>query len=152
LARAEIDLGLVVDANLASPERQAQLVLESQRLDELVSELVAEDLDAAAAPLLGGVHGDVGAADELVGRAAVTRMHGDSGAGPEREQVAAELDRLGDARQEARGDVDRLLLAGAVQQDGELVASDPGDGVSRAQRVLEPAGDRDQELVAGIVP
>jgi hypothetical protein len=54
--RVERDLGLVVDGELVALERQPQLVLEPEQL----AHLVAEDLGAAGAGLLGGVHGDVG--------------------------------------------------------------------------------------------
>ena len=54
-----------------------------------------------------------------------------------------------------RGDdaVSDLACVGAVlQQDRELVAAQPGDGVVWPQTALEALGDDPQELVAGSVP
>ena len=39
----------------------------------------------------------------------------------------------------------------AVEQDRELVAAEPGDGVRRPHGRLEPARDRDQQLVSHLV-
>ena len=44
---------------------------------------------------------------------------------------------------DALRDLDRVALVGDVlDQDPELVAAEAGDGVTRAQRLLEPRGDR----------
>ena len=57
-------------------------------------------------------------------------------------------ERLGDPL----GDPGRAALAADVLgQDRELVAAEAGDRVARAQRLLEPRGDRREQLVAGRV-
>ena len=59
--------------------------------------------------------------------------------------------RLNDA-QHALGDRDRVLLVDDVlAQDRELVAAEAGDGLVPAQRVPQPLGDREDQLVAGRV-
>ena len=51
-----------------------------------------------------------------------------------------------------RRDVERGGRVGdLVGQDDELVAAEAGDGVGRADRLLEPRGERAQEGVAGVV-
>ena len=42
-------------------------------------------------------------------------------------------------------------LVAVGQQQGELVAAEPGDHVGVAHRPAQDATDRDQELVAGVV-
>jgi len=50
------------------------------------------------------------------------------------------------------GDADRLAgVAQVLEQHGELVAAEAGDGVGRADAGAEPAGDGDEELVADLV-
>ena len=54
------------------------------------------------------------------------------------------------AREDAPGDVGGLLrVDDAVEQDGELVAAEAGDGVGRPHGRLEPGGDLLQHEVAG---
>ena len=62
----DLDLRLVVEREFVALQSESELVLEAERLPELARHLTAEDLVAAAARLLGGVHGDVGAADQLL--------------------------------------------------------------------------------------
>ena len=61
-------------------------------------------------------------------------------------------ERLGQGGQHPVGS--RLGLAevgGVLDQDGELVAAEPSDGVARAQHATQALGDGDQQLVAGSV-
>ena len=52
----------------------------------------------------------------------------------------------------ALGDQRRLVRVGhAVEQDRELVAAEPGDGVRRPHGRLEPPRDRDQQPVSRLV-
>ena len=43
----------------------------------------------------------------------------------------------------------RLAASGLLDQHGELVATEPGHRVGRAQAALNPAGDLDEDPVAG---
>ena len=55
-------------------------------------------------------------------------------------------ERLGDAL----GDPGRaVLVADVLGEHGELVAAEAGDGVARAQGLLDPGGDGREQLVAG---
>ena len=67
---AEVHDRLVEDPQLVALERPAQLVLGAQPAQDALAQHVVEELVAAAAALLGPVHGHVGVADQ-VGRLGV---------------------------------------------------------------------------------
>ena len=57
------------------------------------------------------------------------------------------------APEDPLGEVDRRALAGEVLgDDDELVAAEPGDGVTVADHAAQPVGDLGEHLVAGGVP
>ena len=96
---------------------------------------------AALALGLGAVHRDVGVADDLVRRGA-----GSASAMPIEAATTSSRpsswNGVAAASQHALGDHGRLAgVADVVEQDGELVAAEPGDGVAGAQR-RTPAGAR----------
>ena len=65
---------------------------------------------------------------------------------------AAQHERPREQRADALGHLDRLaLVVQVLDQDGELVAAEAGNGVSRAQRLLQPRRDAGEQLVAGRV-
>ena len=71
-----------------------------------------------------------------------------------RDEVLAgrEHDRLVDRLGDALGDADRLVRAvELLADDEELVAAEPRHGVGRAHGVVEPRGERDEQVVAGPV-
>ena len=115
---------------LAALEPEPQLVLEPEQLAELARHVEAEDLVAAAAGLLGGVHGDVGLADQLLAGAGTAGVDDDADARAERQLVAGDRRRLGEALEQAPRDGDRLLLVGALQQERELVAAQARERVA----------------------
>ena len=67
LAARQADQRLQVQLELAVGDRAAQLVLDRQAAQDAGAQLGVEDLVAAAAALLGAVHGDVGVAQQRVG-------------------------------------------------------------------------------------
>src|SRR4029453_7866578 len=74
LAGAQVDLGLVVELELATGERPVQRRLERQALDHRGPHPVVEHLVAGAALLLGPVHGGVGVRAEALGRVGGPRV------------------------------------------------------------------------------
>ena len=67
--------------------------------------------------------------------------------------LALDHDRRVERGGDAVGDAGRDgLVVDARQEDRELVAAEAGDRVAGAQRVAQPLGDDDQQLVAGGVP
>ena len=110
-----------------------------------------EELDARLAVGLGRVHREVGVA---AARPRPTR----SGRWPDPRlaldpQVATRHgERHRERRQHALRD-HRSLGAGvvALDQDGELVAADAGDGVADAHARAQPLADRHEQVVAGVV-
>ena len=83
-ARRHLDLGLVVDRELAVLDGLAQLDLVLQPAAHLGPQRLVEDLDAVAAQLLGRVHGRVGVAQQVVGRLVGVGGEGDAHAGRRR--------------------------------------------------------------------
>ncbi len=82
---------------------------------------------------LGPVHGGVGVAQQILRPLVLRRVDGDADRGGDEDLVAAEIDggrqAVVDALGHAHGVAD---VAPAFEQDGELVAAHPGDGVRGA--------------------
>ena len=148
---SQIDLGLVKDAELLLIDRRSQRAFDLAALRHTLAEVVVEEL-AADAPLLCAIHRRVGLSDQDVGiRVLLSRDHDADARGHER-VVPFELHRTLDAPDDPFGDPNCLLLVGDVlAKDDELVASVPRRRVARAQCVIEPLRDLDQDLVAGFV-
>ena len=151
-AGLEIDDRLVVDAQLVALDGVAQVGLQLQPLHRLGVHARIEDGVAGLALRLGPVHRHVGIAQQVApggrGRGAQRDADADAWrrprgrpAGPARRAL---LDAVGDLRASA-------IVVDVLQQDRELVAAQPRDGVLRPQRQLEALGQRDQQLVAGLV-
>ena len=106
-----------------------------------------------AAQLLGAVHGRVGVADGVVDRGRRIGDHRDPDAHPHRALLAAEADGKAGGVADALGDDHRLALAlHAFEEEGELVAAEPGDGVHRPQEPDETVGEHGEQPVTGAVP
>ena len=139
-ALVEADDRLVVDLELTELECPLQLCSQLEPLDDA---LVHRGLEQPVAPLavaLRHVHGHVRIAEELLGvpvvAVAVAVAHADADACVPVDVLAVDLDR-------------RLVGAGdAVEQDRELVTTEPRDRVRRPNRHLEPARDLLEHLVA----
>ena len=73
----------------------------------------------------------------------------DADRGGDHQLAPVEVERLLERLLDALGDHGRLArVADVVEQDRELVAAEPGDGVAGPQRGLQPPRDRDQQPVA----
>ena len=147
-AGAEGDDRLVVEHQLALLERAAQGALELEAMAHIGRHLRGVGLEAALAGALGGVHGGVGVAEHLA-HALARRGGGDADAGGDEHLVAAQHEGL---RHGAGEPLDQGLLflgsGGILDQDGELVAAEPGDGVGGTGAGAEALGGQHQQLVA----
>ena len=151
LAGLEVELGLVVDDDLAGLDRVGQLADQREAGARVAVARGAVDLVADAAGL-GRVHGDVGALHQRLDVAAVLGEHRDADAGAHEQRQALEAERLLDRAGEAAGDLLGLLDGGAGrEQDGELVAADAGHELGVGHAGLQPRADLAQEPVAGLV-
>ena len=95
-----------------------------------------------AARLLGAVHGGVGLADDVVDVLLGVGDDVDADADRDRPLLSGERDRQAGGLGDALGDERGLLVAvQALEQEGELVAAEAGDGVHRAQHRAEALGE-----------
>jgi hypothetical protein len=139
---------LVADGELLLQHRPAQGGFEVQPQQCALVHGGVEQPDRAVAGPLGGVHRQVGVAQQLVGVAAGGEPHAD--AGPCLHLPAGDRDRLAELGRQPLGHRQRVPHpADPFQQHRELVAAEPRGGVARAQLRPQPLGDRDQDAVAG---
>ena len=153
-ARAHVDLGLVVQAELGGVQR----LLHATERDEAVLGapvlLGIEEQVAVAAGLLGAVHRLVGVAQQGLAVGAVVGEHrgADARRDGQRARRQADLARSRDLLQHALDRVVALTQRGGAQQQRELVAADARGHVVAAgpgaQRGLDALGQADQQQVA----
>ena len=106
--------------------------------DEVVRVLLARvALDAGAARLR-LVHRDVGALHQRLDVAAVVRVGRHADAAADVEPHAGDVERLAERAAHASAISERGVGVVARQQDGELVAAEPGDGRAERDPLLEP--------------
>ena len=111
--------------------------------------LVVVELVAALRRRLGRVHGGVGVSQERVGVGAGLGDH-DAEAGADPLVAVARRERLAEGGDDPLGDGDRVTFSrDALEDERELVAAEPRNGVARAHRLVQPGRDRHQQLVAG---
>ena len=141
LARRHLDLGLVVDDQLAVVERLAQLDLVLELPAHLGPQRLVEDLDAIATELLGRVHGRVGVAQQVVGVLRRLEREGDPDAGRGGHLVALDVERAAEGLAQLAGHRHGLALAVQVLgQDHQLVAAHPGQQRARRAGLAAPVG------------
>jgi len=132
ITRRHVDLGLVVQDEFPVDDGAAHLVLDLEALARPVTEVGLVELAAAASPLLRLVHGKVRVAEEVFG--AVCRLgHGDAHAGAHHDLLAAHDEGRAQGVDEPLADLHRLRLVAVGEEDGELVATQAGEGVAATQ-------------------
>ena len=100
--------------------------------------------------LLGPVHRGVGVSEQRLGRATVRDRDPDAGGDDGLETV--EVERVArDAQQPVGERVGVLDAVELLADDDELVAAEPGDEITGAQRLVEAATHLDEEAVSGVV-
>lgn len=145
----EVEFRLVVDANLVVLDGVAEVAFEHEAFASGAAEAVAELDDAIFAVALGGEHGAVGLAEKLSAFFAVIGEEADADAGGHANLVAFDFEGL---FEDFKGALGGAVGIGAgedvVEDEGELVAAEAGEGVGLAEAGLEAAGDLAEEDVA----
>ena len=133
LAGAQIDFGLVVQAQPVALDGLAQGELGARALADRLPQHLVEDHGLVASLPLGGVEGDVGPPEQLDPVLHARLGEDDADAGGVADLLAGEVDRLADDVEDPVGGGEHLHLAGGVvDQDHELVAAEPGREVVAA--------------------
>ena len=135
-------------------ERAVEVVLGRVADDGPGAHRLVEHRDAAATRFLRVVHRGVGVAEQLLGAFLAGRQR-DADAGAHERLRATDDERLGDGLEEPFGDLDRAVARSrgreVVAEDREFVAAEARHRVAGPQHRLQPARDRHQELVTGVV-
>ena len=105
-----------------------------------------------AAALLRGIHRQVGVAHQLVALAGAAFVHGDPDARTERDIAPGEPRRPRQPVEQTICKADRELLVGPLEEQGELVAAEPGQRVALADRHAEAPCDLLEQPVTAVVP
>ena len=133
--RRDVAQRLVDDGELAVRRREPQVVLDLGALGQLGEHARLEAHPVAGGAALRLVHGEVGLAQQGVGVGDPRGADRQADAGADVRGAVRQRDGLGDEGGDPLGDLDRDLLdVRAGEQDGELVAAEPGDGVELAAR------------------
>jgi hypothetical protein len=103
---------------------------------------------AIATLCLGGVHRDVGATQQLVSVTAVGGPDRDPDARAGDDLTIAKVERRDQGLKDARGGLRGFVRIGLLDDDRELVAAQPSDGVAGPGRGPQPVADGDQQAVA----
>ena len=156
LPARQMDHRLVVEDELLVVDGSLQVRLQLQPPQRRVVHLGFEDLIAVLPRFLRDVHRDVGVAEELLrslrtDRPVRTRAR-DPDARPDEDLLPVELERSVQRLEDPNGDVGRTdALATVLEQDRELVATEPGRRVRRAEARPQPLPHLAQQTVAGRV-
>ena len=144
-AEVEVDDRLVVQDQLLVLDRALELLAAIEPGQRVDVHVVGEDRVAVGAGGLGGVHREVGVAQQVVAGLG----GGDADAGAQVQALALEHHGRGEHLEQALDE--HLGLARAAGEDRELVAAQAGDGVVGAQRVAQPlAADLEQAVAGGV--
>ena len=147
-----IDDRLVLHDQLVVAERGAQPTFEVEATTHRGGQAVAVHADRRATSVLGGVHGQVGPAHEVVGVGTVLGDHDPDRAGDD-DLVVVDQQRLADVVADAVGDGEGLQLTQhPVAQDDELVAAHACDRVPGPEAVQQAIRDPLQQPIADLVP
>ena len=143
---------LEVGDQLAGRDRRGDLVGAGRTREPRRLHLGPPDAHLALAGLLGAVHGHVGLADQLVGaeRPGTRGRDADRSLRPYRD--VADGNGRRQQLQHARRDVRAVGVVDVLEQDGELVAAEPGGDVGGAHAGADALGDLDQHRVTRRVP
>jgi hypothetical protein len=118
-------------------------------------QLALEDLVAVLPGLLRHVHGHVRVAEQLIGsapRVGELVGHSDADARADEDLLALEVERSLERREDPHGDVGRAKsLTAVLEEDRELVASEPCRRVRSPQGVLHPFAHFRQHEVSGLM-
>src|SRR6185503_3072655 len=146
------ELGLEVDDELVVRDRLTQVGLDRLAGDGAVADDLVEHRPAAAAGLLGAVHGGVGVANEVGGLGVRVGRDRDADAAADERVTVLEREWLGQRLEQPLGDGDRVVRLGDVlAHEDELVAAEARGHLVAADGAAQALGDGEQEAVAGVV-
>ena len=154
LAGLQDDDRLVVQDELVAVDRSLQVGLQLEAAQRGVVHRRFEHLVATLACFLRHVHRDVRVAQQLFrafgsGSARVVRGR-DTDRRADEHFLVLELERAFERGEDPRRDLGRLdAVGGVLEEDRELVATEPRSGVGRAQARLQPLADLTEHQVAG---
>ena len=149
-ARVELDDRLVEDRELAAADAPFQLGREGVAGDDRRVHRRLEDRDAALAGCLGGVHRDVGVAQQLVGVLADPAADGDADAAADRDLLALDRERDLQRVDHALRDRERAVELDLVRQ--QEANSSPPSRAARSSVRTQPGCARRQRPAAGRRP
>ena len=142
--------GLVEDLELSLVEGLVQVGDESKPLEGLALHSGADHLGPASSVLLGEAHGQVGVAEQVLGGPRAGVRDGDADADANGDVVPVDVERRPELVFYLPGDLLGRLGHGArLEEQCELVAAEPSQGVAGAHDQQEPVRHRHQELVTG---
>ena len=150
---AQVDDRLVMQAELVPGDGLAQLVFEIDQRLLGIFQCGIEQRVLVSSLSLGLIHGDIGIAQQGLGIATVQGRKGHANRGGGMNFLAVDI--VGSLEQADDLACQYLGLRRVLQvldDDGELVAAEPGDGVFLAQAVAQALGRLLQQLVAEKVP
>src|SRR6266852_806290 len=151
-AGRNVDLGLVVHAELAPLQAVPQAGLQRELLRRVRLQLGGKEAESVAAPFLGAVHGDVRSREQRLRVAAVGRISADPDAQRDVELLPVDLAELGHGREQLPGDLgQRGRVAQLLDQQHELVSAEARDDVALAHAVCQALGGFLQHPVAELV-
>ena len=149
LARVQLELGLVVQQELAARQRGVQAVFQAHALHGRGVHVRGEELKVVLAALLGPIHRRVGVHQQGFGRFAILGEDGNANRGGDKHLLLFDLDDAIELGHQFLGDLGHMLDVGDILQNhGKLIAAQPRHGVAFTQRAFQPLGDFGQQLVA----
>ncbi len=152
-AMADVDLGLVVQRQLAVVQGVPEQPLQAHLLEGMLVRAGGAELEGVAPLVLGVVHGGVGFLEQEVEDLAVLGKHADPDAEADRHRVPIELEGLAERVDDPlRPRLDLAAPAHALQQGDELVAAVAPDRADAVRALPQAFDGADHELVAPLVP
>ena len=146
------DLRLVVQQQFTARERASKIRLQERAALNPALHLIAAEPTEVAPFGFRPVHGAIGLAHQGVRVGAIPGIEGDAEAGSDRDLLIIELNWRRYGVEQLAGDQGGVLGLGQVlDQQRELVAAEPGDGVGLAQAFGEPPPHDGEQAIAGAV-
>ncbi len=145
-----VELRLVVNRELVVVDGPAQLRLEAEALPGLVVELLPVEGITVPPPLLDMIHGQIGLAQQFVMVRIVVGENGDPDTRRHMDRKVAKLERGGEFVDDPlRNRCRPLSVPGRMDDDGKLVATEPGDDVVLPEHAMDPLGEGLDQGIAG---
>jgi hypothetical protein len=149
----QIELGLIVQQELAPLQCLMQLGFELDALGGRIVHGGAEELEIATAIVFGRIHGRIGALEQCLCTGAVFRVARNADAGRDEQLLALQQEwrrqRIDDAGAQ-RADV--AVFHDVGQDQGEFVPTQPRDQVAWPGTCLQALGGQHQQLVTDAMP